>query len=83
MRKKYTREELLAKIKEYEEVSERLNEINYHLREVTFKVESNVKSEKWAKKKQLEKQRDRIFKERMLRWTIISKIPCDYYSRKI
>lgn len=51
LRKLYSKEELLAKIKEHEEVSEQLNQINYHLREGTFKVEEEKKKEKEAEKK--------------------------------
>ena len=83
LRLKYSKEILLAKVKEYEDVSEQLNIINYHLRAAHFKVEENTKSEQEDKKKLLEKRRDRIFKERILRWTIISNIPCDYYCKKI
>ena len=83
LRKMYDKETLLALIQEYEEVSDKLNEINYHLREATFKVEQNMKEQKIAEKQKLEKKRDGIFKERMLRWTIINNIPCEYYSRKI
>lgn len=83
LRKQYDKETLMTKIEQYEEVSAKLNEINYHLREATFRVEESVKEQKKAEKRELEKKRDRIFKERMLRWTIINNIPCDYYCRKI
>lgn len=45
LRLKYSKEILLAKVKEYEDVSEQLNIINYHLRAAHFKVEENTKSE--------------------------------------
>ena len=55
LRKSYPKETLLAKVREHEEVSEQLNQINYHLREATFKVEENAKKEKEAEKEKLEK----------------------------
>ena len=64
LRKRYEKETLLAKVKEHEEVSAQLNQINYHLREATFKVEEDVKRAKQAEKIKLENKRDRIFKER-------------------
>lgn len=64
LRKRYEKETLLAKVKEHEEVSAQLNQINYHLREATFKVEEDVKRAKQAEKIKLENKRDRIFRER-------------------